>query len=188
MSKKILLAGVAGGVVLFIWGAVAHMALGIGESSMKAMQNEEVVLAAMKENMKESGLYLFPGGVPSNDMTEAQQAELMRKWEQGPSGFLVFHPNGMPAMSAKTLLAELASNILATLVAAFLLSQALGSLTSFGSRVLFVTLIGLVPFLSISVSFWNWYGFPGGFTMGEFIEQVAGFGLAGVAMAAIMKN
>lgn len=188
MSKKILLAGVAGGVVLFIWGAVAHMALGIGESSMKAMQNEEVVLAAMKENMKESGLYLFPGGVPSNDMTEAQQAELMRKWEQGPSGFLVFHPNGMPAMSAKTLLAELASNILATLVAAFLLSQALGSLTSFGSRVLFVTLIGLVPFLSISVSFWNWYGFPSGFTMGEFIEQVAGFGLAGVAMAAIMKN
>jgi hypothetical protein len=138
-------AGIAGGVVLFIWGAVAHMALGIGASSMKAMQNEDAVLTAMKENMKESGLYLFPGGVPSNDMTEEQQAEFMRKWEQGPSGFLVFHPNGMPAMSAKTLLTELASNILATLVAAFLLSQALGTLTSFGSRALFVTLIGLVP-------------------------------------------
>jgi hypothetical protein len=187
MNARILLAGVAGGIVLFIWGAVAHMALGIGESSMKAMQNEEAVLAAMKENMKESGLYLFPGGAPSNDRTEAQQQELMRKWEQGPSGFLVFHPNGMPAMSAKTLLTELASNILAALVAAFLLSQALGRLTSFGSRALFVTLIGLVPFLSISVSFWNWYGFPGGFTFGEFIEQVAGFGLAGIAMAAIVK-
>jgi hypothetical protein len=188
MSKKILLAGVAGGVALFIWGAVAHMALGIGESSMKAMQNEETVLATMKENLKEPGLYLFPGGVPSNDITAEQQAELMRKWEQGPSGFLVFHPNGMPAMSAKTLLTELASNILAALVAAFLLSQALGTLTSFGSRVLFVTLIGLVPFLSISVSFWNWYGFPSGFTMGEFIEQVVGFALAGVAMAAIVKR
>ncbi len=188
MSKKILLAGVAGGVALFIWGAVAHMALGIGESSMKAMQNEEAVLATMKENLKEPGLYLFPGGVPSNEITAEQQAELMRKWKQGPSGFLVFHPQGMPAMSAKTLLTELVSNILAALVAAFLLSQALGSLTSFGSRVLFVTLIGLVPFLSISVSFWNWYGFPSGFTMGEFFEQVVGFGLAGVAMAAIMKN
>jgi len=92
-----------------------------------------------------------------------------------------------PGMSTKTLLTELASNILATLVAAFLLSQTLGTLTSFGSRVLFITLIGLVPFLSISVSFWNWYGFPGGFTLGEFIEQVAGFGLAGVAMAIVKR-
>jgi len=188
MTNKILLGGIVGGIVLFIWGAVAHMALGIGESSMKAMQNEETVLATMKENLKEPGLYLFPGGVPSNDITEEQQAELMRKWEQGPSGFLVFHPQGMPAMSAKTLLTELGSNILAALVAAFLLSQALGSLTSFGSRVLFVALIGLVPFLSISVSFWNWYGFPSGFTLGEFVEQVVGFGLAGVAMAAIVKR
>lgn len=138
--------------------------------------------------MKESGVYLFPGGVPSNDMTEAQQRELMRKWEPGPSGFLVFHPNGMPAMSATTLLTELASNILAALVAAFLLSQAPGTLTSFGDRVLFVTLIGLVPFFSISVSFWNRYGFPSGFTFGEFIEQVVGFGIAGVAMAAIVKH
>jgi len=57
------------------------------------------------------------GGVPSNDMTKEQQAELMRKWEQGPGGFLVFHPQGMPAMSTTTLLTELGSNILAALVA-----------------------------------------------------------------------
>lgn len=50
--------------------------------------------------MKASGLYLFPGGVPSNDMTKEQQDELMRKWQQGPSGFLVFHPEGLPAMAA----------------------------------------------------------------------------------------
>jgi hypothetical protein len=188
MAKKILLAGIIGGVIMFIWGAVAHMALGIGESSMKAMQNEEAVLAAMKENMKDSGLYLFPGGVPANDMTEEQEKELMRKWEQGPSGFLVYHPEGMPAMSAKTLATELFSNMLASLLAAFLLSQALGALTSMGSRVLFVTLLGLIPFMSLSVSYWNWYGFPGGFTFGELIEQVVGFGLAGLALAAIVKR
>jgi hypothetical protein len=188
MSQKILLAGVAGGVVMFIWGAVAHMALGVGESSMKAMQNEDAVLAVMKENMREPGLYLFPGGAMSGDMTKEQQEAMMKKWERGPSGFLVFHPEGMPAMSAKTLLTELFSNILASLVAAFLLSQALSKLTNFGSRVLFVTLLGLVPFFSISVSFWNWYGFPGGFTFGELIEQVVGFALAGLVFAAILKQ
>ncbi len=188
MSKKILLASVLGGFAMFIWGAVSHMALSLGESSMKAMQNEETVIAAMRENMKEPGLYLFPGGVPSSDMTKEQREELMRKWEQGPSGFLVFHPEGMPAMAAKTLLTELFSNILAVLVAAFLLSQALGTLTSFGSRVLFVTLIGLVPFLSLNVSYWNWYGFPTGFTFAELVDQIGGFGLAGLVLAAIVKR
>lgn len=187
MIKKILLSGFVGGFVLFIWGAVSHMALGLGESSMKSMQNEETVIAAMKENMKEPGLYLFPGGVPSNDMTAEQQAEFMRRWEQGPSGFLVFHPTGMPGMSAKTLLIELASNIAAALVAAYLLAQALGSLPGLVSRILFVTLIGVIPFLAISVSYWNWYGFPAGFTFGELIEQGVGFALAGVVMAMIIK-
>ena len=188
MSKKILLAGVLGGLAMFIWGAVSHMALNIGASSMKSMQNEKTVIAAMKENMKESGLYLFPGGVPSNDMTAEQRKEVMRKWEQGPSGFLVFHPEGMPAMGAKTLSTELFSNILAALVAAFLLSQALGTLTSFGSRVLFVALIGLVPFLGLSVSYWNWYGFPTGFTFAELVDQVGGFALAGLVLAAMVKR
>lgn len=112
----------------------------------------------------------------------------MRKWEQGPSGFLVFHPNGMPGMSAKTLFIELASNIAAALIAAYLLAQALVSLPGLGSRVLFVTLIGVIPFLAISVSYWNWYGFPASFTFGELIEQGVGFALAGVAMAMIMKR
>jgi hypothetical protein len=103
-------------------------------------------------------------------------------------GFLVFHPEGMPAMAAKTLLTELFSNILTMLVAAFLLSQALGTLTSFGSRVLFVALLGLVPFLSLSVSYWNWYGFPTGFTFSELVDQVGGFALAGLVLAAMVKR
>ncbi len=78
--------------------------------------------------------------------------------------------------------------LLAVLVAAFLLSQALGTLTSFGSRVLFVTLIGLVPFLALSASYWNWYGFPTGFTFAELVDQVGGFGLAGLVLAALVKR
>ena len=61
MIKKILLSGFAGGFVLFIWGAVSHMALGLGESQLKDLgEKVATVIAAMKENMKEPGLYLFP--------------------------------------------------------------------------------------------------------------------------------
>ena len=38
----------------------------------------------------------------------------------------------------------------------------------------------------ILVPFWNWYGFPPEFTLGQTIEHVVGWFLAGIALAAIV--
>jgi len=53
--------------------------------------------------------------------------------------------------------------------------------------VLFVTLLGLSAWVAIAIPYWNWYGFPTDFTMGKGIEQVLGFFLAGLVLAAIVK-
>jgi hypothetical protein len=58
---------------------------------------------------------------------------------------------------------------------------------SYGQRVLFVALLGLIAWLSINVSYWNWYGFPTAFVLGEGIDQVVGWLLAGLAMAKIIR-
>jgi hypothetical protein len=121
-------------------------------------------------------------------MTKEQQNELFQKWEQGPAGFLVYHPEGLPAMSPMQLVTELATNVIAALIAAFLLSQALGTLTGFGSRVLFVALVGVVPFFSVDASYWTWYGFPTNFTLASLLDQAVGFALAGVVMAKMLKQ
>ena len=55
-------------------------------------------------------------------------------------------------------------------------------------RVLVVTLMGLFGWVSISVSHWNWYGFPGSFAIAEGIDQVVGAFLAGLVLAAIVKR
>ncbi len=64
MNKgRIVLAGVLAGIVVFIWGAVAHMALGLGESAMKAIPNETEVLSTMQKNINAPGFYFFiPAG------------------------------------------------------------------------------------------------------------------------------
>ncbi len=188
MNKKTLLAGVLGGVMIFIWGFVSHMLLPIGEAGIKAMPNEEAVLAVMQENIKDPAVYLFPGSGHSENMTKEQQQEFYKKWEQGPTGFLVYHPEGLPALSPMQLITELITNIIAALIAAFLLSQALGTLTSLGSRVLFVALVGVVPFFSVDASYWNWYGFPTNFTLASLLDQAVGFALAGVVMAKMLKQ
>ena len=41
---KILLAGIIGGIVMFVWTSIAHMALPLGEAGINEIPNESAVL------------------------------------------------------------------------------------------------------------------------------------------------
>jgi hypothetical protein len=71
---------------------------------------------------------------------------------------------------------------------AFLLAQAAGALASYGAKVLFVALLGLLPGLDVDVGYWNWYGFPGDYTLAVMADHVLGWLLAGLVLAAIIKR
>jgi hypothetical protein len=49
--------------VLFVWGAISHIALPLGEAGVRSMPAsvEPAVLAAMKTAMNERAIYIFPG-------------------------------------------------------------------------------------------------------------------------------
>jgi hypothetical protein len=49
-----------------------------------------------------------------------------------------------------------------------------------------VTLLGLFAWVSISFSYWNWWGFPAAFVAGEGIDQVVSAFLAGLVIARIV--
>ena len=89
-------------------------------------------------------------------------------------------------MTPGMLATEFATNVVTSLLAAFLLSQAT-SLTGFGARVGFVTLVGLAAGIAVNVPHWNWYGFPIVFTLAEILEHIVGFCLVGVIAALILK-
>lgn len=59
---KILLAGVLGGIAMFIWTSIAHLVLPLGEAGIREIPNESAVLSAMQSNISDqNGLYIFPG-------------------------------------------------------------------------------------------------------------------------------
>ena len=59
---KILLAGILGAIAMFIWTAIAHMALPVGEAGIAEIPNESAVLSTMQSNIgDQTGLYIFPG-------------------------------------------------------------------------------------------------------------------------------
>lgn len=192
MLKRILLGAVVGGVVVFIWGSISHMALGLGGTGIKSLPNEEAVVSAMRSSIRESGFYFFPFYEESPGMTKEQKEAVQKQWGEkikaGPNGILIYHPQGQEPLSPKQLGTEFLSNVAAALVAAFVLSKAAGSTSSLPARALLVGLLGLFASLDINISYWNWYGFPGSYTLAATLDAFIGWGLAGLAMAGIVKT
>ena len=189
--KRILLAGILGGLTLFVWLYVAHELLGLGEMGVGEIPNETVVLNAMRGAIPAPGFYLFPGmGLGPNATSEQRKAampEYMKKYEQSPHGVLVYHPASGAYPFGAALGREFALNVLQALLAAWLVSYA-ASGRGYSTRVGIVVLAGVLVAISTNVEYWNWYAFPGNYVAGYMTTQIVGFVLAGFVIAALVKS
>ena len=195
MSKgRFVLAGILAGLAVFIWGMLSHVVFGIEGMAVKTLPNETVILDTLNDHVKEPGFYLYPGGIEEIEAApEAQQDVLMRHYENlyktRPHGVLILSPSSGTMYSFPMLLInELASNILGGLIAAWLLSHALGSLRSFAAKVLFVTLLGFFAVIAIDFSYWNWYDFPSKYFISSLIDNTLGWAFAGIVLAGMLKR
>ena len=190
MTKRIILGGLLGGVVMFIWGAVSHMVLGLHESAVKSLPvaAEPAVLTALKAGVDKPGVYLYPGMEDEKHPTPEQQKQWEDKYRAGPAGILVYQPQGGEFAMPKRLLKQVGSDIAVALLAALLLSTASVSLRCYRARSLFVTALGLLPWLALSFPYWNWYGFPANFTMVELLDRLLTFFCGGLVLAGIVKK
>jgi hypothetical protein len=87
--KKILIAAVAGGLIVFTWTAIAHMATPLGTAGMSVFpqDQESKIIDAMKAGLPGSGLYFFPGIDMRSTPTPEQQKAWEAKIQSGPSAF-----------------------------------------------------------------------------------------------------
>lgn len=190
MTKRIVVGGIVAGFIMFIWGAVSHMVLGLGEYGIKPIPGESVVLGTLKGQLKEPGFYFFPGLDNSPGLTKEQKAAAAKAWSEkflaGPRGLIVYHPDGSQPITPGQLVTQLLSEIAAALVAAFVLAQAV-ALRSYIARVVLVAGMGLIPFFMVHLPYWNWYGFPADFTIAQLIDRLVAFLIAGLVLAKIVK-
>lgn len=178
---RIFIAGLLGGLVLFIWGAVSHMALPLGEMGMAQTTNEDAVISVLKEYMPKEGIYIVPGLSTAQMSDETAVAAYKAKASSVPNAFVVYQPQGRDGTQmGQNLLHEYICNTVAALFAAFIL--ALGSF-SFSKRVVLSAGLGMFSWLTVSAPYWNWYRFPQDFSLANLAMLVIGWLLAGVAMA-----
>jgi hypothetical protein len=188
---KILLTGILGGIVMFIWTSIAHMALPLGEAGIREIPNESAVLSAMQSNIGEqTGLYIFPGTGVGKNATRQEKNEAMKRMAEktaaNPSGLLMYHAAGRPFAFAKWLGIEFGTELLEAILVVFLLAQT--RVVSFAGRVGFVLVAGILAAITTNVSYWNWYGFPGAYTAGYMFIQIVGFFLVGILAALVLPK
>ncbi len=186
---KILLAGILGGIVMFIWTSIAHMALPLGEAGLREIPNESAVLSAMQSSIGEqTGLYIFPGPGVGKNATRQEKNEAMKhmaeKMATNPSGILMYHGPGRPFTIGKWLGIEFGTELLEAILVVFLLAQT--GIASFAGRVGFVLLAGILAALATNVSYWNWYGFPCVYTASYMFIQIIGFLCVGIVAAFVL--
>jgi hypothetical protein len=190
MTLRIFIAGIVGGIVMFVWTSIAHMALPLGEAGVRELPNEPAMLDAMRTSLGETrGFYIFPGsGLPPDASADAKREamkQMNEKMKTGPSGILIYHSRRNFSLP-RALGVEFATEVLEAILVIFLLSST--RLLTGGSRILFVTIAGVLVALATNVSYWNWYGFPKRYTAAYMFIQVVGFFLVGVVSALMLRN
>ncbi len=175
MSRLVVLAGIAGGVVLFVYSAISWMVLPWNEGALKAFPNQHAVVEAMSQ-IPEAGIYTYPA--PDTDMSNAAALK-------GPSVFAAVRPVIGPPMGQAMAIGFLI-DLLAGVLAAWLLSKATG--LSYWRKVCFTATLGLLAALFVQASAWNWFGYPAHFTLVSILDTTLSFALAGLAMAKLIKT
>jgi len=181
---KTIIAAVVGGVLLFLWGFVAHVLLPFSDQALKPVPNEAAVIEALRSNITENGVYAVPR-LDYRRASEAEQQAYADKVANGPSGLLVVRTGGVSMDMAFTRADVRLLRVLAALVAALAVGGL--ALRSYGARVGTLFAFGVVAWLSVSVSQWTWYGFSTDFLISDLVDQWGGWLLAALGMAAVLK-
>ena len=176
---RILLAGLAAGIAMFVWSSFAHLATPLGMIGISTLPDESVTVGNLASAIGEKGgLYLFPMNGGSSPSSSAATA---------PGGFLVFNPQTSTSMQppAKNLIIEFLTELAEGLIAAWLLAQT--ALTAYAARVGFVAAIGLAAAITTNIPYWNWYTFPLAYTFGYGLTEFIAYVFAGLAAAAVLR-
>ena len=184
MSKQNILATILGGIVLFVWSAIAWTAIPWPGEPLRSFANEAAVEAAITANATQPGNYILPNPHRPGLTTE-QTGALADKMMRGPMMFAAIRLGPMrpfPVLLGLAFVMYLVSALIAT----FLLSNTAG--LSYGQRVLFVILCGVLIFVGGKLDEWIWWSFSTTYLLIEFVAIVVGWILAGLVIAKFARG
>jgi hypothetical protein len=188
MGGRVLIAGIIGGILVFCTGAVNHMVFQLQGRTLSNIPDSASFTDDLKSRGLRHGLYVFPDmPAPAEHSDAAKMAALNERYKVGPSGMLLIVHTGEDLMNLETLGKELATNIVAACMAAWVVSLVRPDV-GFVRRWQAVLFLGAFAWISIAASYGIWYRFPHDFLHDELFCALLEWGVGGLAIAAIVRQ
>ena len=168
-----------GAIAMYVFG-MAYWMSGFPTGAMLSATDDAAAQTALAEYFPEPGSYFLP----SPDLDEETRVALH---EQGPVA-LVHVNTGSPVMQAKTLVLGFVHDLLTVLLIAVLLRMVVSALGSYGQRVGFVFLAGVIAAVWVHGTNIIWWNLTLDFPARVFIYDVVSWTVAGLVLAKTVRE
>jgi len=179
---RVPVGALVGAILLFVWSVLSWMVLHLHDDSYRRLPDETGLVEALERTKPAAGVYGFP--YPETEDEAAREAWMSRH-RDGPLGLVVYQPEGRDPLAPKVH----ATGFLLRLAAAFLVALLLrvAAPGSYVARVAFVSAFGVFLVVAGEAIQWNYMYFPRDWVIAMSIDHLAGWFLAGLGLAAIVK-
>jgi hypothetical protein len=179
--KKLVIASLVGGIIIFIWQTLSWTVLNIHGSSQQYTSKQDSIMAFLNTQFSEDGAYLmpnYPKGTTREEMEKTMDSRAGKPWMQ-----IQYH---------KALNVNMGANILRGLIndiiIVALFCWIIFRLKSTGFYTLFVASLftGLIVFLNSPYTIHIWY--PKADIIGHLLDALVSWGLCGLWLAWYLKS
>lgn len=185
MQKSLVLGGLLGGLVLFVWGAISWMVLPWHTMTLEKFTDEIAVAQVLTANVHQPGVYILPNAHKQDPtlpepVRKAAEEDAMNRARLGPFMFASIAPRGWGSMGTAMFIG-LCTQIVAAFLATWLLLNTRG--LDYFARVRFLVMLALAVAVIAHVPYWNWWHFSTSYTLVAFADLLIGWFLAGLVIA-----
>lgn len=184
--KRILLASLLGALTFFIWGFVAWTVLHLHDNTIKQLPNGDDFASVAKTHDLKSGVYFYPAEVDA-DADSLVKEEMEKRHKEGPIMAIFYRQKGAEVMDPMIFLKGFMLYFIITLGICFIVSRVVENLPAYFSRVIFITIIGLLAALATYMSNAVWMYFDLKYTLMMILDMAISWFLVGMVVSLIIK-
>ena len=186
---RVLFGGVVGALIAFVCGFFSWEVLPWHDWTFHSFPNQDFVGWVIKENVQKDGVYLIScsgreNSTPVSEQLEGQVGSKKLMPKERPFVYAQIKREGLGDSFKQHILSFLAQLIGASLIS-FVLTRMRKS--SYGGRLLVVTVVGLIAAVLGHIPNWNQFGGGDLFLLVNMADLVATWFLSGLVMAAVVK-
>jgi hypothetical protein len=184
--KTSVIAGIVGGIILFLWSFLAWVVLPLHTATMHPISDENAAINALGPLLTSKAVYDMPHD-PGMRGGQAAMDAYTKKVERGPTGMIIYDPQGADPMMGKQMFMGILLDFLTAFLAAWMLASSLLLSAPYMTKVMYFVMIGVLISVSQHLAYWNWMRFPTDWTLAQIVDTIVGWTLAGLGIAALVK-